>query len=352
MKTTLKDVARLAGVSVATASLALNNSKRVSEETRQRVLEAARKLNYVQNSVGRNLITGRSYTVGLYILNARVNPDLTGECSFFYPLLRGVWSEAEKEGYSLNFAVKLWEEIVQNNFIVQKALDQSIDGMIIIPQYTYHYSFLQELERLNFPYVIINPMISLDKGKSISLDNYLGAALATQYLIDQGYTRLGFINGPPNHYDAIMREKGFIETAAKAGIRVNRSLIEYGDFTTRSGYQAMKRILERNVVPEGLFCANDYMASGAMHALYEHGLRVPEDVALVGYDDTDVATSVYPQLTTVRNPTYEIGQAAMQRLLAYINGQKNLPEVIFQPELIIRQSTRKTGNASLNSRTD
>ncbi|CEP69529.1 Transcription regulator HTH, LacI [Moorella glycerini] len=344
MKTTLKDVAALAGVSLATASLALNNGKGVSAETRERVLAAARKLNYVQSTIGRNLITGRSYTVGLYILNASNNPDLTGECSYFYPLLRGVWSEAEKEGYSLNFAVKLWEEIEQSNFIVQKALDQSIDGMIIIPQYNYHYSFLQELERLGFPYVIINPMICLDRGKSIALDNYLGAALATQYLIDQGFTRLGFINGPPNHHDAIIREKGFIETAARAGIKVDRDLIEYGDFTTRSGYQAMNRILTRGVVPEGLFCANDYMASGAMHALYDHGYLVPRDVAIIGYDDTDVASSVYPQLTTVRNPTYEIGKAAMQRLLSYIKGETSLQEIIFKPELIIRESCRKKEN--------
>ncbi|AOQ23494.1 HTH-type transcriptional repressor CytR [Moorella thermoacetica] len=341
MKTTLKDVAALAGGSLATASLALNNGKGVSAETRQRVLAAARKLNYVQSSIGRNLITGRSYTVGLYILNAQNNPDLTGECAYFYPLLRGVWNVAEKEGYSLNFAVKLWEEIEQSNFIIQKALDQSIDGMIIIPQYTYYYSFLQELERIGFPYVLINPVTCLDRGKSITLDNYLGASLATQYLIDQGVTRLGFINGPPNHHDAIVRERGFIETAARAGIKVDRELIEYGDFTTRSGYQAMNKILEREGAPEGLFCANDYMATGAMHALYNHGYRVPQDVAIIGYDDTDVASSVYPQLSTVRNPTYEIGQAAMQRLLAYIQGETGLPEIVFKPELIIRESCRK-----------
>ena len=335
----LKDVAKLAGVSVATASQALNN-KSVNEETRRRVLAAAQKLRYVQNSAGRNLITGRSHTVGLYILNTRTNPDLSSDSTYFYPLLRGVLYAGEKAGYSLNFAVKLWEELGDGRWITQKALSHAVDGMIIIPQYTYHYGFVQELEQLGFPYVLISPMDCPDRGKCVSLDDYRGACLATQCLIDAGFTQIGLINGPPNHYDAIVRQRAFVETAAKAGVRVNPDWVVPGEFTTESGYRAMRQILEEARAPQALFCANDFMAAGAMLALDERGLRVPEDVSIVGYDDSEVARSVHPQLTTVRNPTYQIGEAAMERLLAYIGGQSGLAEIVFEPELVVRGSCR------------
>lgn len=190
MKVNLKDVARLAGVSVATASLALNN-KGASKETVERVTAAARKLNYVQNSLGRSLITGRSCTIALYILNDRDNPDLTGECTYFYPFMRGILGEAEKAGYALSFAVKLWDEVEKNSVLGQSAQNKSCDGMIIVPQYTHPYSFLPDLERLKFPYVLVNPSASFDKGKTVSLDNYTGAAKATKHLLESGCKKTG-----------------------------------------------------------------------------------------------------------------------------------------------------------------
>jgi len=263
MNTTLKDVAALAGVSIATASLALNDGYGVNVNTKEKVVQAAHKLNYVQSSVGRNLITGKSNTIGLYILNSRNNPDLTGECSYFYSILRGVLSVAQQNGYSLSFCVKTWEEIETSNFFALRSRDRSNDGMIIIPQYNYHYSFLQDLEKYDFPYIIFNPNTTTNKSKRISLNNYLGARLATRHLINLGIDSIGFINGPENHYDAVVRERGFLEELVQGEkVKAEEKWFERGDFTTKSGYEAMERILKGGTPPNGIFCSNDYMAAG------------------------------------------------------------------------------------------
>ncbi|WP_227767386.1 LacI family DNA-binding transcriptional regulator [Zhaonella formicivorans] len=287
------------------------------------------------------MITGKSNTIGLYILNSQHNPDLTGECSYFYPMLRGILSVAEQRGYALNFSVKTWEEIEATNLLVQKSRDQSNDGMIIVPQYNYYYSFLQDLERGNFPYVLLNPSACPNRSKNVTLDNYHGARLATGHLIDLGHTGIGFINGPANHYDAVVREKGFVDAVMQAGVKVREGWLQYGDFTTGSGYEAMERMLQAGPPPEAIFCANDYMAAGAIRALYAHGYRVPDDVSVVGYDNTDIAASVFPPLTTVENPTFELGRLAMERLLQLIEGQQGLEEIIVQPRLVVRNSCKR-----------
>ncbi|KLU58643.1 putative HTH-type transcriptional repressor ExuR [Peptococcaceae bacterium CEB3] len=342
MRVNLKDVAQLAGVSVATASLALNN-KGASKETIERVMAAAKKLNYVQNSLGRSLITGRSYTIALYILNDRDNPDLTGECTYFYPFMRGILGEAEKAGYALSFAVKLWDDAEKRNVLVQSAQNKSCDGMIIVPQYTHPYSFLPDLERLKFPYVMVNPSTSFDRGKSVSLDNYAGAAAATQHLLESGCRKPAYINGSENHFDAVVRKQAFLDVTSRAGLEIGEDSLVNGNFTTSSGATAMKELLRRGADFDGIFCANDYMAAGAMNVLLEAGYRIPEDVQMIGFDDTEIARSMRPGLTTVHNPTFQIGVQAMRRLLAYIADPNYVAgEKLFQAELVIRDSTRKS----------
>jgi DNA-binding LacI/PurR family transcriptional regulator len=340
MKITLKDVAALAGVSPATASLALNDKYGVNKETKLKVLDAAKKLDYVQSSVGLNLTTGKSNTIGFYIINSGDNPDLTGECSYFYPMIRGILSLTTERHYSFNFTVKYWDEIKNTNYIVKKSRDQSNDGMIIVPQYDYPCDFIYALEEKGFPYVLINPKTIINESKKVSLDNYFGARIATEYLIKLGYKKIGYINGPQNHYDAILRKEGFIEAMMKANCNISSSYIFNGDFTTKSGFEIMNKMIDDGNIPQALFCANDYMAAGAIQALSNRGYRIPNDISIIGFDDTDVAASVFPVLTSIVNPTYKLGRIAVQRLFDIIDGKEDLEEIIIKPYLKIRNSCK------------
>lgn len=342
MSATLQDVANLANVSVATASLALNG-KTVKAQTRIKVLEAAQKLNYVANSIGKNLISGKTNTVGLYIFNTKDETGLTEECSYFYNILRGVLHVTEKYGYSFHFDIGYWEDSGSNTQFNQKVYSHSFDGVIVMPYYVHHYFFMDTLEKLHFPYVIYNPNIHVDPAKCIIVDNYAGAQKATDYLIDIGFTRIGFINGPENHFDAINRGRGFYNALIKRGLQVYNEDIVNSDFTIQGGYLAMQQIINNHpTLPEALFCANDYMAAGAMKALYQMGYQVPRDISIIGYDDTDIARGIFPALTTIQNPTFQMGQLAAERLFDIILGRNSPQEsIILKPELIVRESCRR-----------
>lgn len=349
MPVTLQDVANLANVSVATASLALNG-KAVNAQTRIKVLEAAQKLNYVANSIGKNLISGKTNTIGLYILNTRKDSDLTEECSYFYNVLRGVLNVTEKFGYSFHFDIGFWEDSGNNNQLIQKIYSHSFDGVIIMPHYVHHYFFLDTLEKLHFPYVIYNPNINIDPAKCIFVDHYAGAQKATGYLIDNGFTRIGFINGPENHFDAVNRGRGFFNTLINRGLQVYNEYIANSNFTIQGGYLAMQQIMANNAtLPEALFCANDYMAAGAMKALYQMGYQVPRDISIIGYDDTDIARGIFPALTTIQNPTFLMGQLAAERLFDIIL-EKDSPQeaIILNPKLMVRESCRCIAGKYLN----
>lgn len=341
MTATLKDVAALANVSRATASLALNG-KEVNEDTRQKVLKAAKKLNYYKSSVARNLITGKSNTIGLYILNSDESPNLTEECSYFYLLIKGIIGEIENHGYTFNFEEGRWKDVLEKDFLVEKAYSRSIDGMIIIPQYVYQYNFVTELDKVKFPYVIVNPSLPVNGRNSVVVNNYQGSALAVEYFNSIGIKNIGFINGPKNHYDAVVREKSFIENILLYGMSLHNGHVYYGDFTIEGGYRAACEMISRGPVPQAIFCSNDYMAAGAMSALREKGLEIPKDVSVIGFDDIDVSRAVYPKLTTLNYSIFEVGKSAATRLLQLIKGEEipNDPLVI-ETKMVIRDSCVK-----------
>lgn len=344
MATKLKDVAMLANVSITTASHALNG-KAVNEDTKNRVLEAAKKLNYHKSIIGRNLITNRSNTIGMFILNSKSSRDMTEEISYYYRMIMGVLSSAQRHGYLFNFEVQYWEDIKHNEFIEQKVLSRSIDGMILIPQFTYSYDFLSVLEKESFPYVIINPNTEIKPASKAIIDNFEGGYMAANYLLEIGHKDLFFINGPRNHIDSISRENGFFMKLIEDGVKFNREKITYSDFTSEGGYYAMKQVLDFcDSIPTAIFCANDYMAAGALRAIFDRGLRVPEDISLIGYDDTDIAKTVYPRLTTIAAPIKELGFIVAERVFEMIDNKIQEPalsQIVMKPELVVRESTRK-----------
>jgi len=337
---TLKDVAVLAGVSPATVSLALNG-KAVNEETRRLVIDCAKQLNYVPNKIGQTLITGKSNSLLMLILNSTRYTNIVVDTTFFYYFIEGILEEASRHGYSVSFDVRNWEDPDLNDYFYEKVHGKSIDGLIIIPQYIRPYGFLKVLE--DFPYTILNACETADSsGREISsfrIDNYLGGTLVAEYLLGLGFSSIGFINGPIEHYDAAERRRGFMDVIHSRGGSVSRVVEASGDWTIQSGYEAAEKIFRQNPV-QAVFCGNDFMASGVLRYLYQNHYRVPDDVSIIGYDNIGLSSALYPRLTTVDGMLYEIGKNLGNLLLSRIGAvsRENLP--VLKPRMVIRESTR------------
>lgn len=331
---TLKDVARLAGVSVATASLAING-KPVHESTRRLVLACAKKLNYVPNRSGQTLITGISNTILMVILNSTRYTNLVVDTTFFYNYIEGVLEVASKQGYSLTFDVRNWEDEDLGEYFSQKVHGKSVDGMIIIPQFMRPYDFCAVLG--DFPYVVLNAWDPDRDLVSLEMDNYLGGRLIARYMQRCGYQKIAFINGPDEHYDASERRRGFFDVLGSSHDIVETS----GDWTTRSGYEAAEKVFSQQVV-DAVFCGNDYMASGVLRYLLLNQYRIPEDVSIIGYDNIGLSRAIFPRLSTVDGYLQEIGsglaQLLMQRM-GVIAGDGEKPAKL-KPKLIIRESSK------------
>jgi DNA-binding LacI/PurR family transcriptional regulator len=332
--TTLKDVAALAGVSTATVSLALNGGP-VNAKTRELVKKAARQLNYIPNKVGQMLTSGRSNTIELVILTADEFPDIVRKTSLFYYLMEGVLAVADQRSVAVRFAVKSYDDPALATYFAELVGSRTVDGAIVIPQFAHDARFARPFEDADFPFVLLRPAAFGEDLNFVDMGNYEGGKLVANLFLSCDAQRVGIINGPASHVDAIERERGFTTTLLDGGA----SLVAKanGDFTIESGYAAMGRIAGRKL-PDAVFCANDYMAAGALKFLRSRGVRVPEDVAIVGYDNNDIATAVDPELTTVDNRFFDLGRELAGNLLSLIDGTASKVAVNIPPQLIIRQS--------------
>lgn len=343
MPAKLKDVAALAGVSLTTASHALNG-KPVNENTREKVLNAAKKLKYHTSSIGRNLIQNKSNTIGMIILNSQNSRDMTEEISYYYGMIRGALASIQKHEYVFNFEVINWEDVGNTEHFDKKVFGRSIDGMILVPQFMHNYGFLPLLEEEHFPYVIINPCVDIRPENTVVVDNFQGGYLAADHLLSLGHKEIVFINGPKEHKDAYERERGFLIRLLESGIKYDSGNTVYSDFTNDGGYNAMKSILKkRGRAFSAVFCANDYMATGAMNALFEEGFNIPEDFSVIGFDDSDIAKCIYPKLTTVKVAVKELGFLVAERVFDLIDNKNtsgSLPQINLSTNLVIRGSTK------------
>ena len=331
----LKDVAKLAGVSVATVSQALNG-KSVNEKTRQRVLECADKLHYVPNRGGQTLITGKSNSILLVIINNSKYADLIKENTFFYSYMMGILSEAQKRDYNFHLDVKSWDDPELLTFFRTRCRDKSSDGMIIIPQYKRPYGFLPFVE--NFPHVVLNPCIIDDRMSFVMVEHEYGGQLAADLVIQKGFKKVGVIHGPLDHYDAECRRDGFEKRLAQNGILPPEECQYFSDFTIMSGYEGAKKILSKTPDLDVLVCCNDFVASGAIKYAGEAGISVPQDLAVIGYDNVDVSRAVTPGITTIDAKLQEVGGAMARLLFKQIEDGESRIRTYIRPELILRES--------------
>ena len=302
MAVTIKDVAREARVSVASVSRALNGHSSMTEHTRGRILGVAARLRYVPHAGARSLIMRRTHTIGALL------PDLHGE--FFSELIRGIDLAARARG--LHLLVSSSHGDVAEAAAALRALQGRVDGLLVMWPHV-DTSFLRDNLPETLPTVLMNTSVEKAAFSTLNLDNYGGALAMTRHLIGGGYRRIAMVSGPEGNFDAGERLRGFHDALARSGHKVEAQVVR-GDFSEESGYHAGKQLLDSAKRPQAVFAANDMMAVGCMYALIDSGVRVPEDVALAGFDDIPISRYVNPPLTTVRVRIADLGRSALERL--------------------------------------
>lgn len=331
MSSTIFDVAKRANVSIGTVSRVLNNRDRVRRETRERVLTAIRELDYHSNALAQGLASQQTDTIGLVI--PQVNDP------FYFSIVRGIEDTVTMAGYSLLIASQ--PHHTSENHYMRLFRRGHVDALILTAIDVFP-NELQEMTKGGLPVILIQQ----DAGKHVSAvqaDNYGGACALTEHLLEHGYRRIAYITGTDHTPDNQERMRGIRDTLAAHGLTLPTELIFRGDYLRGSGGDAMRQILDLPERPHAVFAGNDQMAADAIVAAQERGLRVPGDIAVVGFDDVPLASYVSPSLTTVHQPIYEQGAYAARAALDMLKpGGKQPPlpppRIILPTTLVIRRS--------------
>lgn len=333
---TIKDVARRAQVSIATVSHVLNGTRPVSEEVRRRVVDAAQALNYHPDGRARSLRRKRTQSLGLVIPD-NANP-------FFAALARAIEDASFARGYSVILGNADGNPRKERLYL-DVFTEQRVDGVILATVASTRHNALLLLKR-GTPCVVMdraNPDLPVD---TVQVDNRLGARLAVEHLISLGHRRIACIGGPANLVTGTERVAGFREALRRAGLDVEGALLVNGDFSFESGYRAARQLLDQRAPPTAIFAANDLMALGVIRACSDLGARVPDDVAVAGFDDVPLASMIQPRLTTVAQPLTEMARIAIELLLARLGGGERSPEHhVLAPRLVVRESSGPSRDA-------
>lgn len=333
MAATIKDIARKVNVSVSTVSYALNGGPRsVPDEVRDRVLEAARELNYRPNRLARSMVTGRSQTIG-------VVPPVIGTNAFLSPYLHLAINGIANVADELHQDVLLFTRsgTTDNEELLSILVDGRVDGVIFIaPQM--NRKTVELATSLHLPCVTVSG-VPLEGVLSFCADNQTGMQDALQHLYDLGHRKIGHITGRLDHQDAILRLQGYQQFLEQNGLPYREEWVEMGQFVIEGGQKAAARLFDLPDSPTAIMCANDEMAVGVYAEAYQRGMKIPDDISVVGFDATPSSAHVFPALTTVRQPIGELGQAAMKSLFDLIEGRVPTDPTVLSTELLVRAST-------------
>lgn len=335
---TIYEIAREAGVSASTAARILSGRSRGSAHSRRAVLAAAETLGYHLNFAAQSLSKGASSSIGV------LTPDVADP--FFMEVLRGVERGLFESGYYPLIADGHWQ-LGENRNALEFLLGHRVAGLILATK-TQPQARVLELVR-DLPCVLIGRHIEGLAQRCMSIDNEEGAALATRHLLELGHRRIAFISGPPLHWHTADRLRGYQGALAEAGLEVAPELITAGNFDERSGYLAVDALVRQGVPFSAVFATNDLMAVGALLALHQHGLSVPDEVSLVGFDDIPLSAYTIPPLTTVRQPAYRMGLDAASGVLELLDGRPfEVPE--YHGELVVRASSAPAAGVAAGGR--
>jgi LacI family transcriptional regulator len=328
---TLKEIARLAGVSRSTVSRVINDEPKVSTEVRQRVWRVVKELGYHPNAAARSLASRSSQTLGVVIPETLdtvfVNP-------FFPSVLRGIAEAINAHKYHL--MLSMIRGPMQDDFYRRALRGQMLDGVVIVSALAEE-PLISRLVRDRMLFVSIGRYVHEPDVNYVDVDNARGARRAVEHLLAGGRRRIATIAGPSNMMAGLDRLAGYREALREAGLAVDEALVQEGRFDEDSGFEALEQLLP--LQPDAVFVANDLMAVGALRALRQAGRRVPDDVALVSFDDAPVATFTDPPLTTVRQPMHQLGVTAVNLLLRLLqDGVQGPLHEILPTELVVRAS--------------
>jgi len=327
---TILDVARASGVSYSTVSRALSGYEFAKETTRRRVMEAAENLGYVANLPARSLAGGRSHVIGLLV------PNLDN--GYVGTITQGIDQELARSNYDLMLYTS-HRHPGKESLFVSAIANGLTDGLLLVAPLV-PTNYLDALREQNYPYVLIDQADTAQRSNIVEATNWQGAYDGTRYLIQLGHTQIAFITGSRAVRSAVDRLGGYKAALADCGIPVREELVIDGDYQQQTGYQAAKKLLQNVDSPAtAIFASNDLSAFGAMDAARERGLRIPDDISIIGFDDVPQASFVYPKLTTIRQPLEQMGKVAVKMLLEQIEDQSRpLQRITLATQLIIRDS--------------
>ena len=325
----IKDIARAANVSHSTVSRALRNSSLVNAETAEKIQRIARESNFRVSAVGRSLATGRTNSIGV-VVTTIADP-------FVAEVVTAVEDTANARRYSVILASSK-SDPEREMKVVQSFEERRVDGILVIGSRVGSV-YIPVLAEMKIPIVLINSQHPGDFIYSVTIDNAGGGRAATRFLIQLGHRRIAFVGDRSGAQSNIGRIAGYEQALQKAGIPLRPELIASGEPNPEGGFRATESLLSAADPPTALFCFNDLMAMGALNAIQQRHMRVPEDISVIGFDDVAIASHTFPPLTTVRQPKHEMGRMATEILLNLLGGSKSETSRSVQGELIVREST-------------
>ncbi len=337
MAVTINDIAKESGVSRATVSRVLNDSGYVKEETREKVLKAIKELNYTPSAIARSLSTNKTNTIGVIV------PEINNP--FFGEIIKGISQVADE--HNLNIILCNTDDSVEKELRALKLLnEQRIEGIIITPTYSetkFNREYLSIFENLGIPIILIDGHVKYSSFNGVFIDHIKGGYDATRALIKAGHEKIAIINGNKEYRISQERMIGYKKALAMNEIPIKDNYIFYGDFNYKSAYKITKEILEMEDRPTAIFVTSNMMILGCMKAVFEKEIKVPEDIAIMGFDNIDALNIIGMNISYVNGPSIEMGRTGMKMLIENLNQDNNKEEIkriTLLPELVLKGSEK------------
>ncbi|WP_042197296.1 LacI family DNA-binding transcriptional regulator [Paenibacillus camerounensis] len=325
---TIKDIARVAGVSHTTVSRALNGSPLIKKVTRDKIERIAAEMNYVPNYNAKSLVTKRSFTIGLFFSSI----DQGTSSSFLVDAIKGI-SHALDENFNLTVH---GIDGVHNFGNIQP---QRFDGILVMSQSDEDNAFIYHVKTIGIPLVVLNRQLEDPSIMNVVANDREGVREAIDYVVSQGHQKLAIIEGKPGFKSSTERKQGFMDSLITHRLQLDSGYFAQGDYSIESGYAAMSRLLTLPEPPTAVFCSNDDMAIGAMNACYAHKVSVPQQISLIGFDDIMFARYTNPALSTVRKPIADISELGTKMLIQLLQQPDTKPQQLFvKTSLVVRDT--------------
>lgn len=332
MKVTINDIAKLSGVSKATVSRVLNGSKPVSDAVREKVMRAIEETDYKPSSLARSLTTKETKLIGIVI------PDVSNPV--FSELVKGMEDMSGVSGYNILLCNSYLSHKKELDYL-EIFRDKEVDGIIFLTTKE-RPEQVEFFKKFGKPVVLVDRKFKTMDIPSVGIDDYTAALKAVNYLINLGHKNIGMVRSTlQDSSHGFNRYEGYRRAMEGAGLSINPQNVIEGDFSVKSGYNAMLKLLSGEAPPSAVFFANDLMAVGGIRCITDSGMKVPEDISVMGFDDIPIASMFIPSITTTRQPFFEIGKKAMEKLIHSIQEKVVEQHTVFETDLILRNSTKR-----------